>query len=135
MEQCENCGRTIGKLETPHVHDGHIVCAQCDKILQPAGLDEADSAGIAYEARLEPVEESREQAARRMRSKAKHFAPPKYRDYLAVPRFIMLLVAIGSCFVFSGPNILFCYLLWAAWIALGIAGIVMKANWKARNGL
>jgi len=29
METCENCGATIGKLETPNVWQSHIVCAQC----------------------------------------------------------------------------------------------------------
>ena len=43
-ETCENCGRTIGNLETPHVHDGHIVCAACAKTLtanQPAPVSYA----------------------------------------------------------------------------------------------
>jgi hypothetical protein len=29
LETCANCGRTIGKLETPHVHNEHVVCAEC----------------------------------------------------------------------------------------------------------
>lgn len=29
LETCENCGRTIGALETPHVHNDHVVCAEC----------------------------------------------------------------------------------------------------------
>lgn len=28
-ETCENCGRVIGKLETPRAFDGHVVCAEC----------------------------------------------------------------------------------------------------------
>ena len=28
-ETCENCGATIGKLETPRVHEDHIVCKKC----------------------------------------------------------------------------------------------------------
>jgi hypothetical protein len=32
-EQCENCGQLIGALETPHVHEDHVVCRQCkDKL-------------------------------------------------------------------------------------------------------
>jgi hypothetical protein len=30
VEVCENCGRSIGKLETPRVHKGHVVCALCE---------------------------------------------------------------------------------------------------------
>jgi len=29
MESCANCGRAIGKLETPYLHTDHIVCAEC----------------------------------------------------------------------------------------------------------
>ena len=32
-ETCENCGRGIGRLEAPHLHDGHVVCADCAKRL------------------------------------------------------------------------------------------------------
>ncbi len=33
-ELCENCGRSIGKLETPRVHKGKIVCTDCDQKLK-----------------------------------------------------------------------------------------------------
>ncbi len=33
---CENCRRLIGKLETPRVHDGHVVCAECEARLKTA---------------------------------------------------------------------------------------------------
>jgi hypothetical protein len=33
-ETCANCGRTIGRLETPHVWQNAIVCAQCRKMLE-----------------------------------------------------------------------------------------------------
>lgn len=29
-EHCENCGRTIGKLETSHIYRDHILCAECN---------------------------------------------------------------------------------------------------------
>ena len=29
MDNCENCGATIGKLETPNVWQDHVVCVQC----------------------------------------------------------------------------------------------------------
>src|SRR5687768_13788572 len=34
-EACENCGRLIGRLETPHVLGENIVCAECHAILAP----------------------------------------------------------------------------------------------------
>ena len=33
METCENCNRLIGNLETPYLHDGHVVCADCKQRL------------------------------------------------------------------------------------------------------
>jgi hypothetical protein len=36
MEQCENCGRLIGNLETPHLYNEHIVCATCAQVLTSA---------------------------------------------------------------------------------------------------
>jgi hypothetical protein len=33
MEECTNCGRIIGKLETPRVFDGNVVCAGCWGVL------------------------------------------------------------------------------------------------------
>ena len=34
-EICDNCGRSIGRLETPHVHGNHVVCAECLARLTP----------------------------------------------------------------------------------------------------
>jgi len=35
-ETCDNCGRVIGKLETPHLlHGEHVVCADCYQRLHP----------------------------------------------------------------------------------------------------
>lgn len=34
-ETCDNCGRVIGKLETPYVHGEHVVCADCYQRLHP----------------------------------------------------------------------------------------------------
>jgi predicted amidophosphoribosyltransferase len=31
---CENCGRSIGKLETPYIRDDHVVCAECFRQLK-----------------------------------------------------------------------------------------------------
>ncbi len=33
-ETCQNCGRTIGNLETRHLFNGQIVCVQCDGLLR-----------------------------------------------------------------------------------------------------
>lgn len=33
QEKCENCGRAIGKLETPAIWKNHIVCDGCYEIL------------------------------------------------------------------------------------------------------
>ncbi len=33
VETCDNCGRPIGKLETPHLWNDHVVCAACAETL------------------------------------------------------------------------------------------------------
>jgi hypothetical protein len=33
MEQCSNCGRVIGNLETPNIWQQHVVCAECHERL------------------------------------------------------------------------------------------------------
>jgi hypothetical protein len=33
MDACENCGKTIGKLETPYLFDEHVVCEGCERKL------------------------------------------------------------------------------------------------------
>ena len=35
IETCFNCEKKIGKLEQAFIYDGHIVCEQCYKKLQP----------------------------------------------------------------------------------------------------
>jgi len=34
LETCENCGRTIGKLEKSYVFEGQTVCGQCNQKLK-----------------------------------------------------------------------------------------------------
>lgn len=34
VERCDNCGRTIGRLESPHVWQNHVVCAECAERLR-----------------------------------------------------------------------------------------------------
>jgi len=41
-ETCGNCGREIGRLETPHIHGDHVVCPECFQRLQP------QSQAVAY---------------------------------------------------------------------------------------
>jgi hypothetical protein len=36
MENCSNCGRIIGNLETPQNWQGHVVCAGCHAALSAA---------------------------------------------------------------------------------------------------
>jgi predicted RNA-binding Zn-ribbon protein involved in translation (DUF1610 family) len=42
METCENCGRQIGKLETPRVHENHVLCAECWTRLAPQEAELVD---------------------------------------------------------------------------------------------
>ncbi|HEV58828.1 MAG TPA: PH domain-containing protein [Phycisphaerales bacterium] len=57
-ETCENCGKQIGDLETPHVFQGHIVCAECDKKLRTGGSPpEMPDASKEYSERKAPGEE------------------------------------------------------------------------------
>jgi hypothetical protein len=37
MERCANCERKIGKLETPFVYKGNVVCKQCHRLLNDDG--------------------------------------------------------------------------------------------------
>jgi len=39
-EACANCGEKIGKLETPHLWNDHIVCAGCALKLAPVLLSQ-----------------------------------------------------------------------------------------------
>ncbi len=44
QEVCENCGRSIGKLETAHIFDGHIVCEECKGRMQVSGKSNKNNA-------------------------------------------------------------------------------------------
>lgn len=114
LETCMNCSQPIGRLETPNVWQGHVVCATCHAKLsrtprQPSGL---------------PVART---------------PPARYVDYLRWPRLVLLLLAIAVSALplarpVDGPvDHTFAWLLWAAWLALGLAGIIMKASWRQRQ--
>jgi len=34
--ECENCGRSIGRLESPHIYENHVVCPECEARLKLA---------------------------------------------------------------------------------------------------
>ena len=51
METCTNCNRTIGNLETPHLYEGHIVCANCYSRLEGENRTKA----LGYAATDPPV--------------------------------------------------------------------------------
>jgi hypothetical protein len=59
-ERCENCGGKIGKLQTPHVWDNHIVCAECHRKLsiekQPAVASSTTQAGAEIPTAVEPLD-------------------------------------------------------------------------------
>jgi hypothetical protein len=38
LQTCENCGRKIGRLETPNVWREHVVCADCYAVLSKGGV-------------------------------------------------------------------------------------------------
>ena len=48
METCENCGRTIGKLETPHRYENHVVCPKCDQLLQGQKTSKSEPTPAPY---------------------------------------------------------------------------------------
>jgi ribosomal protein L37AE/L43A len=63
LEACENCGRSIGKLETAHVWNESIVCDACQKVLAAAEppppvdvhTDNAIVTGVAAELGIDPL--------------------------------------------------------------------------------
>jgi hypothetical protein len=40
LDECDNCGRKIGKLETPHVWRQGVVCGECHARLSRSGVVE-----------------------------------------------------------------------------------------------
>lgn len=51
MESCENCGRSIGRLESACLHGNHVVCAECK-----VKLSSDHEIGVRQTARSEPLE-------------------------------------------------------------------------------
>jgi hypothetical protein len=119
LYSCANCQRTIGALEQPYQWGQHIVCSTCLPALRQAATQE-------------PPPQSRPQRLQ---------PQPKYNDVLYIPRLSFLFIAIiltaltaaGSHPEGERPDFTFPYIMWGAWIAVGIVSIVRKANWKERN--
>lgn len=55
MEVCENCGRNIGKLETAHIHDDHIVCSECVSRLRMTDIQQIPSPIVPVERKTQIV--------------------------------------------------------------------------------
>lgn len=51
---CFNCGRRIGRLETPHLWDGHVVCYECRERLEKQ-LPQSANTDIAKSTAAEPM--------------------------------------------------------------------------------
>lgn len=53
----------------------------------------------------------------------------KKRDPLSIPRLVMLLIAAAYSLGvgFAGFDRIYAYMLWGCWLALGVAGIILRA--------
>lgn len=56
---------------------------------------------------------------------------PPYRDYLRPARWAMLIPAL-ICLWFGQST--WAYIFGGLWIVFGVAGIIMKANWRQHTG-
>jgi hypothetical protein len=55
-ETCENCARPIGNLETPRLHDGHVVCPECgDRLYAQVPTAALPDPPLGYESRVKPA--------------------------------------------------------------------------------
>lgn len=43
IDKCENCGRGIGKLETAHVRQEHVVCGECHRKISIARVPQSNT--------------------------------------------------------------------------------------------
>lgn len=121
-ETCANCGRVIGKLESPFLWRESIVCQECHgRLSLPQPVLEA----LPREAYLETIDYS---DGRRMA--AGPVSPLPFRDNLAAPRWISLIGAVVCSFAGAGQ---LGGLLFLIWIVLGITHLIKKSNWKDRN--
>lgn len=117
--RCDNCSRIIGKLETPHVWNEHVICAACRDTLS------AQQAPAA----VEPISYATPAQRRR---------PRKFKDHLQIPRMIILILAILFSVIpyfaeQEHPSYILAWIFWGMWIMLGLASMIMKANWKGQG--
>lgn len=55
---CENCGRKIGKLETPYLHREHVVCHECNERLNPSPLAYAAPVANVVAPQVQTIEQT-----------------------------------------------------------------------------
>jgi hypothetical protein len=151
-ETCADCGEIVGRLETPYVWKNEVVCQACyARLSRPADRPAPSSAVdppnvpvamVAPIYRAPPMTAAEQLASEVARAAPIHRAPrAKYVDHLRGPRLVLLLVAIlfsvlpamSSHPAGEKPDNTFAWILWAAWIALGLVSIVKKANWKEQH--
>jgi hypothetical protein len=60
METCENCGGSIGKLETPFVWQDRVVCAGCHTKLRQSQTA-AETPTLPYATPMQPVSDAVQQ--------------------------------------------------------------------------
>jgi hypothetical protein len=85
MEKCENCGRVIGNLETPLLHQEHVVCAQCWDRLQPVKTASAPTVPIRP-----TVDRSRIPPWRRSASN------DKFSDFDSKVKYVFLAIILAA---------------------------------------
>src|ERR1700722_9356459 len=121
METCENCGATIGKLETPNVWKEHVVCGACYRKLSSKETEELFQPIAAPRPRQ--VEHARGPTLQR-----------KYNNFLLMPQIISFILAVFGI-LYPGPEGGFIFLVSGAiFITLFLAGMIMKANWNQKYG-
>lgn len=78
VERCANCDSPIGKLETPHVFNGEVVCATCHRKLSSENtLSDTDLiSGIRNEVAAVSPREDRDEIRQRMGAQTLSYSPP-----------------------------------------------------------
>jgi hypothetical protein len=125
METCRNCGRTIGNLETAHLFRGQVVCQQCNAVLNPpvAQVVPPSAAPLGYAGpRQNEPPQSLGLGTGRRRAR-------RYVDHLFIPRLLMIPLFVGLALLgYRFEAALF----FGAWVVLGLANLILKANYRQR---
>jgi len=138
METCENCGRAIGKLETPYVTDDNVVCAECyDKI--KASREPQRNTPVAQNAAPAQVVHAEHDVVEyappaRRRSQTYHREQPRGNGAamaLGIGSLVMGIVALLACWIpFVGCiSIPFA----ALGILIGLIGVIMAITTAGRG--